>query len=425
MAYQTPYGMHDILPEEQPHWEKLLTCFARTARAFGFERLDTPILEYAAVFQKGVGQGTDIVDKEMYVFKDKGGDMLALRPEFTASVVRSYLECGMRSRPQPVKLWSVGPLFRRDRPGAGRYRQFHQVNGEIIGTDDPAADAELLAMACAFARDLGLSSATLSLNSTGCPACKPPYLEQLVVFLRERRDRLGELDRERIERNPLRVLDSKEQGTQEALGGVPLLRDYLCDGCRAHHEEVTRLIGRIGIAFREEPKLVRGLDYYTRTVFEIACDRLPEVGTVLGGGRYDGLAEILGGPSTPGVGFAGGIERLILALKAEEEKPTARERADVFIAYIGGGTKKVAFGLAQELRAAGLAAMIALGKGGLKAQMKLGDRTGARFTVIVGEGELAEGNVQLRDMRGSTQELVALDAVVREIAARLAGKSSC
>jgi histidyl-tRNA synthetase len=293
------------------------------------------------------------------------------------------------------------------------------VNAEIIGTDDPAADAELLDLAVFFSREIGLPAVTLLINSTGCPTCKPPYLDTLVAFLTERRDHLAPLDRERIERNPLRVLDSKESDTQEALEGLPLLREYLCEGCSQHFDEVTRLLGEIGLRYREEPRLVRGLDYYTRTVFEVVSDRTPEVGTILGGGRYDGLAEILDGPPTPAVGFAGGLERMILALKQEEEKPLEPDRPDVFVAHIGEGTKEVAFSLTQKLRTEGLATILTLGGRGLKSQMKLANRTGAAFSVIVGAAELADGQVQLRDMRQSTQELVALDGVLGELLGRL------
>ena len=419
MEYQTPYGMHDVLPEEQPYWSKVRQDFARLSRAYGFSRIDTPILEYMAVFQKGVGQGTDIVDKEMYYFEDKGGDWLALRPEFTAGVIRAYLECGMRSRPQPVKLASVGPLFRRDRPGAGRFRQFYQINAETIGTDDPAADAELIALCSRFGADLGIGSMTILLNSTGCPACKPPYIEALVGFLRERTEKLGKLDQERVERNPLRVLDSKDRETRKALAGVPILPDFLCEGCREHYGELRKLLTEVGIPFTEQPTLVRGLDYYTRTVFECVCESAPLVGTILGGGRYDGLAEILGGPPTPAVGFAGGIERMILAMQEEEESPRAPAGADVFVAYIGDDTKETAFGLAEGLRQAGAATVVGLGKRGLKSQMKLANRSGAALTIIVGAGELAEGKVQIRDMTESDQQLIPLEEVTRTVCRRL------
>ncbi len=420
MAYQKPYGMHDILPEEQPYWEHLRRTFRDVCERYGFGRLDTPVLEQTVVFLKGVGEGTDIVDKEMYCFTDKGGDNLTLRPEFTAGVMRSYLEEGMRSRPQPVKLASIGPMFRRDRPGAGRYRQFHQVNAEIIGTDDAAADAELLAMAASFGAALGLGALRVLVNSTGCPACKPPYLAKLAAFLRERRDRLSALDRERVDRNPLRVLDSKEPETRAAIAGVPLLGDDLCAGCRGHFAEVRALLARAGIEVEESPLLVRGLDYYTRTVFEIVSAAAPDAGTLLGGGRYDGLAEMLDGPQTPGVGFAGGIERMILALKAAERSPRAARAPDVFIAYIGAKAKEAAFTLAEALRRAGVAAVFGLGNKGLKAQMKLADRTGAGLAVIIGEAELAEGKVQLRAMGESRQELVPLEGLVASLASRVA-----
>ncbi len=424
MAYQKPYGMHDILPEEQPYWALVRATFQRVCERYGFGRLDTPVMEQTPVFLKGVGEGTDIVDKEMYSFLDKGGDHLTLRPEFTAGVVRSYLEEGMRSRPQPVKLASIGPIFRRDRPAAGRYRQFHQINAEIIGTDDPAADAELLAFAVFFGAELGLGALKILINSTGCPVCKPPYIAQIVEFLRQRSARLSPLDRERVERNPLRVLDSKEPETRALLVDVPLLKHSLCDGCRTHFADVRALLQDAGMQVEEAPLLVRGLDYYTRTVFEIVSVAAPDVGTILGGGRYDGLAEILDGPATPGVGFGGGIERMILALKAVQEAPRAPHAPGVFVAYIGGGAKAVAFTLAEDLRRAGVDAVFGLGNKGLKAQMKLADKTGAGLAVIVGESELAEGKVQLRVMGESRQELVPLEGLVASLAARIAPKAS-
>jgi histidyl-tRNA synthetase len=377
-------------------------------------------MELTSVFLKGVGEGTDIVDKEMYSFVDKGGDQLTLRPEFTAGVMRAYLEEGMRSRPQPVKLASIGPIFRRDRPGAGRYRQFHQINAEIIGADDAAADAELLVFAASFGAALGLGALKILVNSTGCPACKPPYLAKLVGFLRERREKLSALDRDRVERNPLRVLDSKEPETQAVVREVPLLAADLCEACRTHFAEVRALLAKASIEVEESPLLVRGLDYYTRTVFEIVSPAAPDVGTLLGGGRYDGLAEMLDGPPTPGVGFGGGIERMILALKALEKVPRTARAPGVFVAYIGAGAKRVAFGLAEELRRAGVDAVFGLGNKGLKAQMKLADKSGAGLAVIVGEGELAEGKVQLRTMGESRQELVPLEGLVAVLAARVA-----
>jgi len=420
MPYQTPYGMHDILPEEQAYWRLLREAFERLCKRYGFSRIDTPVLEYAVVFSKGVGQGTDIVDKEMYYFEDKGGDWLALRPEFTAGVVRAYLQNGMRSRPQPVKLYSIGPLFRRDRPGAGRYRQFHQVNAEIIGTDDPAADAELVEMAVAYASEIGISSVTVQINSTGCTDCKPPYIEKLAAFLSERLDRLGEIDRERAQRNPLRVLDSKDEKTKAALSeGVPLLPDHLCESCRTHYQEVMELLAPLDLPLKQEPTLVRGLDYYTRTVFEITSNRAPEVGAVLGGGRYDGLAEILDGPPTPAAGFAGGMERMILALKAEGKEPPPEGRVDVFVAYVGEGTKQAAFRLAREFRRKGFATVLGLGGRSLKSQLKSADRTGAPLAVIVGAGELAQGKVQLRSMSRSSQELVPIDEITEILSRRL------
>lgn len=421
MAFQKPYGMHDILPEDQPYWDHLRGTFRTVYRQYGFQRMDTPVLENTAVFLKGVGEGTDIVDKEMYSFIDKGDNPLTLRPEFTAGIIRAYIENGLKTRPQPVKLASLGPLFRRDRPGAGRFRQFYQVNAEIIGSDDPAADAELLALAAHYGRAIGIAGMTLLINSTGCPACKPGYLEALQAHLRTIKDKLNRLDVDRIERNPLRVLDSKEPETQAVMETVPLIRDFLCDTCRDHFAEVMTLIGHLKIPCKQSPRLVRGLDYYTKTVFEFVSDRVPETGTVLGGGRYDGLAEILDGPPTPAVGFAGGMERLILALKAEEGEAPAPAKMDVYVAYIGEGTKTVAMGLADELRRQGIAAVMTFGRKGVKAQLKGANRSGARFCVIVGESELAQGNMQVRDMQASTQDLVPVETIVPHLSDALDG----
>ncbi len=418
--YQKPYGMHDILPEEQAMWEKLRERFTAIYRSYGFSRIDTPVLEKTPVFLKGVGEGTDIVDKEMYTFEDKGGHSLTLRPEFTAGIVRAYLEHGMKTRPQPVKLASIGSLFRRDRPGAGRYRQFHQVNAEIIGTDDPAADSELLSMAVAYLQEVGIDSVTLLINSTGCPRCKPAYLNDLVAFLSAHRDELDPLDVERIERNPLRVLDSKEEKTQAVLESVPLLKKYLCDECDAHFRSVLALLDEVGITYEQRPRLVRGLDYYTKTVFELVSGKAPETGTLLGGGRYDGLAEILGGAATPAVGFAGGLERLALTMEAGAYSGIAA--ADVFVAYIGGDTKEVAFSLAGQLRKKGIKTVFGLGNKGLKSQLKMANKTGASICVIVGEGELAEGKVQVRNMKESTQSLVPAASIAAYVQEAVSGE---
>lgn len=413
--YRTIYGTHDILPEDQPHWARIHGAFEELARLYGFARIDTPIFEAAAVFRKGVGEGTDIVDKEMYVFRDKGGGEITLRPEFTASVVRAYIQHGMPMRSKPVKLYSVGPLFRHDRPAAGRYRQFHQLNAETIGTADPAADAEILALARDLARRLGFRQVRFHVNSTGCPACKPPYVAELVAYLEPRRDRLPPTDRDRLQRNPLRILDSKEEGIEEVLRDAPRIGDTLCASCRDHFAELLDYLEALEIAWVPDWRLVRGLDYYTKTVFETFVEGLPAGAAICGGGRYDGLVEILGGPPTPAVGFAAGIERIILALKDRGEGPAASAPPAALFVHFGGATKREAVRLSRALRDAGIAACIALGDRGLRAQLRLAGKLGAPFAVICGEDELASGTVTLRDMRAGDQVRVPAE----ELAARI------
>jgi len=417
--YRTIQGTHDILPADQPFWSRIRAAFEAAGRLYGFERIDTPIFETAAIFRKGIGEGTDIVDKEMYVFTDKGGTELTLRPEFTASVVRAYLQNGMPMLPQPVKLMSEGPLFRHDRPAAGRFRQFHQLNAEIIGTADAAADAEIISFARDLLAGLGFRETRFEVNSTGCPACKPRYIEALVAFLRPRADRLPRTDRERLERSPLRILDSKEEGIEEALDGAPRIIEYLCDDCRSHFDDVKAYLGDLEIAWIPQWRLVRGLDYYTKTVFETFAAGLPPGIAICGGGRYDGLVERLGGSPTPGIGFAAGIERMILALKAAGEAPPPPPPPAAFIVPFGGETKRRAMRLARELRDAGLGACVGLGGRGIKSQLRLAGKIGTPFAVIIGDDELASGEATLRDMRASEQVRVPLDQIVVRIRAAL------
>ncbi|HHH42393.1 MAG TPA: histidine--tRNA ligase, partial [Chloroflexi bacterium] len=315
--FQRPTGTQDILPEEQPYWEHVRSHAVRLARQAGFERIDVPIFEATDLFARGIGTATDVVEKEMYTFEDKGGNSLTLRPEFTAGVVRAYIEHGMHVRPQPVKLYSLGPVFRYDRPQAGRYRQFHQLNLEILGTQDPAADLEIMLLVWELYAGLGFQGLSFQLNSTGCPRCRPGYVEVLKAYYQKHIDEICDDCRRRLQTNPLRVLDCKAEQCQPVIAAAPPIGDHLCDECADHFATLREYLDLLDRPYILNHRLVRGLDYYTKTVFEVWAAGIGAQAAVCGGGRYDGLAEILGGPPTPGVGVAAGIERIVLVMKAQ------------------------------------------------------------------------------------------------------------
>ncbi|HWU10406.1 MAG TPA: histidine--tRNA ligase, partial [Streptomyces sp.] len=349
----------------------------------------------------------------------KGGDKLALRPEGTASVLRAALEANLHKAGNlPVKLWYSGSYYRYEKPQAGRYRHFSQVGAEAIGTEDPALDAELIILADQAYRSLGLSRFRILLNSLGDKECRPVYREALQSFLRDLD--LDEETRRRIEINPLRVLDDKRSDVQKQLTGAPMLRDFLCDACKAYHEEVRDLLTAAGVVYEDDEKLVRGLDYYTRTTFEFVHDGLGSQSAVGGGGRYDGLSEMIGGPALPSVGWALGVDRTVLALEAEGVELGIPATTSVYAVPLGDEARRVLFGLVTELRKAGIATDFAYGGRGLKGAMKNANRSGARYTIVAGERDLAEGAVQLKDMESGEQEPVALDALVNTVRARLA-----
>ena len=413
--YQTPKGTYDILPEDWPYWRYVLDKAERLTGLYGFARIDTPIFEATEVFERGVGEGAAVmVDKEMYTFTDKGGDSLTLRPEFTAGIMRAYLEHGMRVRPQPVKLYTIGPSFRRERPQAGRLRQHSQFNAEILGEDDPAADVEVMMLAMSLYRELGFRDLTFQLNSTGCPVCKPGYIEKLVAYLEQHRDRLAAIDKERLGKNPLRVLDSKEPGMAELLAGVPQIADHLCDDCQEHFTDVRGLLDELDQTYTINFRLVRGIDYYTKTVFEVWQEGIGAQAALCGGGRYDGLAEDIGGPATPGVGFGSGIERIVLGMKEQGVAPPDAPPPPVYLAHFGGATKTAASQLAFRLRAAGIGARVAFARRGrsLKSQMREADHHGARYGLIVGGDELAEGVVTARLLASGEQTRVPVADLV-------------
>ena len=394
----------DVLPEEQPYWDRVYQTAARLAELFGYARIETPIFEEASLFARGVGQTSDIVQKEMYVFDDRKRDKMALRPEATASVCRAYLQHGMHNRPQPVRLYYWGPTFRYDRPQAGRQRQFTQFGYEAIGEEDPALDAEAIELAWRLNIELGIEDLTLQLNSIGDPTCRPRYLEALKTYYRDRLDALCPDCRSRFQKNPLRLLDCKVQGCQPVVAGAPPFTDYLCPECAQHFDQLRSYLEHLSIPFTVNPRLVRGLDYYTRTVFEIQPLEEGAQNTVGAGGRYDGLIEELGGRPTPGIGYATGIERIIINMKRVETSVPPPPRPAVFIAYQTDAARPAAARMASDLRRAGIAAVMAVGRRSLKSQMRQADATGAAYAAILGQEELATDTVVLRRMTDGHQE---------------------
>ncbi|MFJ4842764.1 histidine--tRNA ligase [Streptomyces sp. NPDC088746] len=418
-TFQAPKGTYDLIPPDSAKYLAVRAAISAPLKNSGYGYIETPGFEDVALFARGVGESTDIVSKEMYAFETKGGDKLALRPEGTASVLRAALEANLHKAGNlPVKLWYSGSYYRYERPQKGRYRHFSQVGAEAIGTEDPALDAELIILADQAYRSLGLSQFRILLNSLGDKECRPVYREALQTFLRDLD--LDEETRRRIEINPLRVLDDKRPDVQKQLTGAPMLRDFLCDACKAYHEEVRDLLTAAGVVYEDDEKLVRGLDYYTRTTFEFVHDGLGSQSAVGGGGRYDGLSEMIGGPALPSVGWALGVDRTVLALEAEGIELDVPATTSVYAVPLGEEARRVLFGLVTELRKAGVATDFAFGGRGLKGAMKSANRSGARFTIVAGERDLAEGAVQLKDMESGDQEPVALDALVATVRAKLA-----
>ncbi|WP_406306076.1 histidine--tRNA ligase [Streptomyces sp. NBC_00885] len=418
-TFQAPKGTYDLIPPESAKYLAVREAIAAPLKNSGYGYIETPGFENVELFSRGVGESTDIVSKEMYAFETKGGDKLALRPEGTASVLRAALEANLHKLGNlPVKLWYSGSYYRYERPQKGRYRHFSQVGAEAIGAEDPALDAELIILADQAYRSLGLSQFRILLNSLGDKECRPVYRDALQGFLRGLE--LDEDTRRRVEINPLRVLDDKRAVVQQQLVGVPLLRDFLCDACKAYHEEVRELLTAAGVAYQDDEKLVRGLDYYTRTTFEFVHDGLGSQSAVGGGGRYDGLSEMIGGPALPSVGWALGVDRTVLALEAEGIELELPPTTSVFAVPLGEEARRVLFGLVTELRRAGVATDFSYGAKGLKGAMKSANRSGARYALVAGERDLAEGVVQLKDMQSGEQSPVAWDAVLDAVRERLA-----
>lgn len=410
-----PKGTYDILPEDQPVRRWLLRMAEDVFRRYGYGRLDTPTFEETRLFSRGVGESTDIVRKEMYTFLDHGGRSMTLRPEGTAPAARAFVEHGMHTRPLPVKVWYHWPMFRYESPQSGRYRQHHQLGVEAFGSDSPELDAEVIGVLAALYRAIGLEGVDLRLNSMGCRTCRGPYTERLRAFLRDHTEEMCGECRERSELNPLRTFDCKVPYCRDVMESAPRLVDDLCPDCAAHHLVVRRYLDLQGISYIEDHRLVRGMDYYTRTTFEFQSAALGAQSGVGGGGRYDNLVESIGGPPTPGVGWGSGVERILLALsRSRSDLPHARPPAAYLVALVQQARETV-FLLADRLRRCGAAAELDFQGRSAKGQMKQANRSGARYAVIVGEEELAAGQVTLRDLTRGEERRLPMDEAVEVI----------
>ena len=394
-------GVKDVLPEESPRWRGAERLAREIFSRYGYGELRTPVFERTELFSRGIGEETDIVSKEMYTFTDKGGDSLTLRPEATASLCRAYAQHALYNRSGVSKLFCIGPMFRYERPQAGRLRQFHQIDAEAFGAEDPAMDAELIVMLMEFLNAMGIEGLTLQINSLGDGECRPAYAEALRRYLRKEAKGLGAGIAERIERSPLRFLDSKDPRHQEIIARAPRIDEFWNDSCRAHLSGVRELLEKAGLAHALNPRLVRGLDYYRLTVFEVTSESLGAQNAVCGGGRYDGLVEELGGPPTPAIGFAIGMERLLQL--AGESAPVEQEGIEAYVVALGEAAQAQAFELAAELRTGGIRTERSFGGGSVKSQMKRADRSGAGFVLLLGDDEAAKKTVSIRHMAESRQ----------------------
>ncbi len=409
-------GTHDILPEEAALWIRLEEKARRVFGCFGFQEIRPPVMEWTELFARGIGQATDIVEKEMYSFPDSQGRSISLRPEATAGVLRAYLENKLYALKEENKLFTIGPMFRHERPQKGRYRQFHQINAELFGNPGPGVDAEMILMLHTFLTEAEVSNLNVSLNSLGCPDCRPAYRETLTAFLMERQDQLCSDCRRRTQLNPLRVLDCKVESCREAVKDAPALLDHTCPVCSDHFRKVTGALEQFDVPFRIDKRLVRGLDYYTRTAFEVISTGLGSQDSVAGGGRYDGLAELLGGPATPAIGFAVGMERLALLSKVKAEPTTP----DIFIAALGDRALDFTFILANKLRLRGVTVELSHAAKSLKSQLRRADKLQSARTLIVGDSELENRKAMLKDMRSGEQQEISLDLSPEDFSALLA-----
>ena len=410
MSIKMPRGTADILPGEVELWQYVEEKARDLCRRYNYSEIRTPIFEHTELFVRSVGDTTDVVEKEMYTFIDKGDRSITLRPEGTAGSVRSYVEHKMYGDPQqPTKLYYIGPMFRYERPQAGRMRQFTQFGVEAFGAKDPSIDAEVIALAMQIYTELGVKDTRLEINSVGCSKCRPVHREALINHLKDVRDQLGLEDQSRLERNPLRVLDSKDPKTQELTKEAPSILDYLCEDCAPHFEKLQSYLTEMNIPFHVNSRMVRGLDYYTQTAFEIMVEGIGAIGTVCGGGRYNGLVAQMGGQDMPGIGFALSIERLLLALKTQGIELPIEKNLDCYLVTLGEAAKEKSVALAQQWRAAGLKVDMDYLDRNMKPQMKSADRLAAKYVAILGDDELAKGVVMLKEMASGEQQEVPFE----------------
>ena len=403
-----PKGTKDMLPRDAAAWHYVEQKPRETAALFSFREIRTPMFEHTELFTRGVGETTDIVTKEMYTFEDKGGRSMTLRPEGTAGVARAFIENGLGQDVMPMKAYYLASVFRYERPQSGRLREHHQFGVELYGSSSPYADAEVISLAHTFLSSVGIGGLTLHLNSIGCKECRPKFNAALRGYIGDNLDRMCGKCRERFDKNPLRILDCKEEKCREIVKAAPSITDFLCDDCRAHFEQLQGILERQGVPFVVDASVVRGLDYYTRTVFEFVSEDIGAQGTVCGGGRYDGLVEEVGGKSTPAVGFGLGLERLLLVLQNTGRLDAPRERADVYLAPLGERAAGEVPAIAAGLRRAGVSADYDMMGRGVKAQMKYADKSGARFVVVIGDNELESGTAVLKNMDTGEERSVAL-----------------
>lgn len=407
-----PKGTKDMLPSEAYKWHFVESIARKTADEFGFKEIRTPMFEHTELFQRGVGETTDIVTKEMYTFEDKGGRSMTLRPEGTAGVARCYVENGLHQAVLPMKAYYIASVFRYEKPQNGRLREHHQFGVECYGSDSPSADAEVISLASTFLKNVGLKGLQLNINSIGCPECRAKYNAALKEYIGENlHDMCGQCQT-RFEKNPLRILDCKEERCRKITANAPKILDYLCDDCRAHFEKVQKILTSLGIEFTVNPGIVRGLDYYTRTVFEFVSTDIGSQGTVCGGGRYNGLVEEVGGKHTPAVGFGLGLERLLLVLENTNSLKAEKEIMDVYVAPIGEKAQETARKLVMSLRGKGVKAETDIMDRGVKAQMKYADRIGAQSVIVIGDEEIEKGVVNIKTMSdGSVRECAIGDVL--------------
>lgn len=420
LVLQTLRGMKDILPQDQAYWEQARRVAERLARDYGFSRIDTPLLEFSNLFTRNIGEGTDIVEKEMYTFTTRGGDKVALRPEMTAGICRSFVQHGMHTLPKPVKLFSFGPLYRYDRPQEGRYREHYQANFDAFGEEDPILDAQMIQMAHRLTYCLGLRSIQIQVNSIGCNACKKDYNHLLVNYLESKKSKLCQDCKRRLEVNPLRVLDCKEDKCSQVAAAAPQAVDHLCEDCRVHFKTLLEYLDELDLPYTINPRLVRGLDYYGRTVFEIwSGSEEGKKFSLGGGGRYDRLIKLMGGEDTPAIGFAVGIERIIAEMKRVQARAYRPMKPRVFLAQLGNLAKKKSLRLFAELEKNGILTAESFGRGSLKSQLKVANKLGVELTLILGQKETLDGTVIIKNMTTGAQETVSMDKLVDIIKKKL------